>query len=131
MIFDLFPNNSVYILSNMQIWSFVNLWSFVLSLHEICVVSIDGGEPIQLTSNLARDANPVFSPDGRSIAFETNRDGDYEIYVMESDGSNQRNLTNFPSGNDQVPAISPDGLRVVFQSDRSGSWDIFQISLPK
>lgn len=51
---------------------------------------------IQLTNNKADDLTPVWSPDGKRIAFTSTRDGDLEIYVMNADGSNQKRLTNQP-----------------------------------
>ena len=51
------------------------------------------------------------------IAFWSSRDGNGEIYVMDTDGSNQKNLTNHPA-NDQGPKWSPDGTKIAFFSDR-------------
>ena len=60
------------------------------------------------------------------IAFVSNRDGllNYEIYIMDTDGSNQTNLTNNPSA-DMYPAWSPDDSKIAFESNRNGKWDIF------
>jgi len=55
-----------------------------------------------LTNNPANDNNPSWSPDGSKITFETDRDGNYEIYVMNADGSNVQRLTNNPA-NDWFP----------------------------
>jgi Tol biopolymer transport system component len=53
------------------------------------------------------------------IAFESNRSGMYQVYVMNSDGTNQRQLTQFASQRENFdPALSPDGRRIVFESDR-------------
>jgi len=66
------------------------------------------------------------SPDGRQIAFYSGRDGDYEIYVMNTNGSNQRRLT-FSPGRDASPVWSPDGQWIAFESERNGNYDLFAI----
>lgn len=58
------------------------------------------------------------------IVFQSDRDGNYEIYVMEPDGSAQTNLTNNTAG-DFKPAWSQDGSKIVFQSNRSGNLSIY------
>ena len=58
------------------------------------------------------------------IAFVSKRDGNWEIYVMNADGSGQRNITNNP-GLDSYPSWSRDGSRIVFASDRDGNRDIY------
>ena len=64
---------------------------------------------------------PSWSPDGQRIAFESDRDGDSEIYVMDADGKNQTQLTN-NNDDDGQPSWSPDGQRIAFVSDRDGDW---------
>jgi TolB protein len=61
---------------------------------------------LNLTSNSANDASPSWSPDGLKIAFQTDRDGNNEIYSMDADGSDPVNLTNDPL-EDTLPAWSP------------------------
>ncbi|HEY0734312.1 MAG TPA: hypothetical protein VGD69_05360, partial [Herpetosiphonaceae bacterium] len=74
--------------------------------------------------------NPVWSPDGKQIAFVSDRDGNPEIYVMNADGGEPRNLTQNPE-RDFDPAWSPDGTRIVFASyrdqpaDRSAANDLY------
>lgn len=67
----------------------------------------------RLTSNPATDFDPTWSPDGMHIAFRSQRDGNDEIYIMNSDGTCQTNLTNNPLG-DWSPAWSPDGKQIAF-----------------
>ncbi len=69
--------------------------------------------PIRLTTDPASDFDPTWSPDGTHIAFRSQRDGNDEIYVMNADGTCQRNLTN-DSVYDWSPAWSPDGTRIAF-----------------
>lgn len=58
------------------------------------------------------------------IVFESHRDGNGEIYIMETDGSNQVNLTKDPAW-DGTPAWSPDGLHIVFASERDGNPELY------
>ena len=67
---------------------------------------------------------PTLSPDGTKIAFESDRDGDWDIFVMDSDGNNVKRLTNH-SATDQSAAWSPDGTKIAFQSNRGDNWDIY------
>ncbi|HET7856936.1 MAG TPA: C25 family cysteine peptidase, partial [Gaiellaceae bacterium] len=67
------------------------------------------------------------APTGR-IVFETNRDGNLEIYRMDADGSGVTRLTNDPAS-DGGPALSPDGTRVAFWSDRTENTDIYAMGV--
>ena len=58
------------------------------------------------TDTLHDEITPSWSPDGRQIAFATNRDGNYEIYVMDADGTHLVRLTNHPARDDS-PAWRP------------------------
>ena len=84
-----------------------------------------------LTRSVASDRRPAFSPDGSLIAFESNRDGNWELYVMDRDGQNQRRITIHPAS-DRSASFSPDGKSLLFQSNRAvegRASDIFQITL--
>ena len=76
---------------------------------------------VRATQNLSVDAHPAPSPDGSQIAFQTDRDGNWEIYVTDSDGAQHLSrITNDPS-DDIRPAWSPDGSQIAFASDREGA----------
>ena len=67
----------------------------------------------QLTSSTATNVRPAWSADGKSIAFQSNRDGPYHIYVMNADGSNLRQLTSGNENDDRHPNWSPDGKTIA------------------
>jgi Tol biopolymer transport system component len=80
----------------------------------------DGTDRENLTDNSdANEGSPAMSPDGQHVAFESDRDGNVEIYVMNRNKSGVRRLTNNPA-EDRSPAWSPDGSRIAFMSDRGG-----------
>ncbi len=66
-------------------------------------------------SQASFDSAPAWSPDGRKIAFESNMDGDLEIYVLDADGSNVQQITHNMHW-DEGPAWSPDGTKLAFSS---------------
>ena len=77
----------------------------------------------QLTDNEADDTFPSWLQDGR-ISFISDRDGDFEIYVMNSDGSGVTQLTH-NQASDGIPSWSPDERRIAFTSDRDGDFEIY------
>ncbi len=74
--------------------------------------------------SIIRNAEPFWSPDGKKIVFTSMRDGQSDIYVMNSDGTDQKNLTHHPAG-DSEPQWSPDGSKILFISNRTGTGRIF------
>lgn len=88
------------------------------------IYRIDKNGAMRLTDNPARDERPVWSPDGSKIAFVSDRDGNKEIYIMDSDGKNQRRLTS-NDWEDQSPSWSPDGSSIVFESNRGGATNLY------
>ena len=87
-------------------------------------MNADGSDQVRLTNSAAVDSAPAWSPDGRKITFQSNRDGNFEIYVMDQNGANPMRLTNNLSV-DLSPAWSPDGTRIAFSSDRDGNSEIY------
>jgi Tol biopolymer transport system component len=75
-----------------------------------------------------RSWGAAWSPDGKSVAFTTNRRGTYDIYVMNADGSRQRPLLAGPTY-DWAPSWSPDGKRLAFVSDRAGIPQIYSLEI--
>ena len=78
----------------------------------------------RLTFDDAFDSSPAWSPDGRRIAFESERDGNDEIYVMNADGSGVARLT-VNDAIDGSPAWSPDGQRIAFDSLRDDNFEVY------
>jgi len=79
---------------------------------------------LNLSRHPAQDYWPAWSPDGQRVAFASDRDDNFEIYVVDADGANPVNLTNH-LGYDNVPSWSPDGTRIVFGSSRNGNGEIW------
>jgi L-ascorbate metabolism protein UlaG (beta-lactamase superfamily) len=69
-------------------------------------MDVDGTNARQVTNLPAASENPIWSPDGSQIVFQSDRDGNFEIYVMDADGSNQRRLTENSAG-DYWPSWGP------------------------
>jgi len=72
---------------------------------------------VRLTNSPGYDAECSFSPDGARILFVSDRDGDPDIYVMNADGGDVRQLTDAP-GYDGGPFFSPDGRWIAYRTDR-------------
>ena len=90
------------------------------SYSEFDVVDPDGQNRMRLTDLDHQNTSPAWSPDGRAIAFQTNRYGGYDIAVIDADGTGLERLTTNDAVNGS-PAWSPDGSKIAFSSsDLSG-----------
>jgi Tol biopolymer transport system component len=84
---------------------------------DLYVADVQTLESRRLTDHPALDYNAFFSPDGRRIAFVSERDGNLELYTIRADGSDLRRLTD-DFALDDHPVFSPDGQRLAFVSTR-------------
>lgn len=93
-------------------------WQGALSAAEPGAIANLAKHP--LTDNNAYDAEGSISPDGKWIAFTSNRTGDLELWAMKIDGTSPVQLTNI-KGQDGGAFFSPDGRKLVYRSDRAGN----------
>lgn len=94
----------------------------------ISVINIDGSGETELVRESSDNGKPTWSPDGMKIAFMTARDGNPEIYTMNSaDGSGPTRLTSNPAV-DTEPSWSPDGTKIAFASNRDGNSHIYTMN---
>ncbi|MDP1819978.1 MAG: hypothetical protein Q8K58_08835 [Acidimicrobiales bacterium] len=92
---------------------------------ELVIMNADGTSVTPLVVNGSPDDRAKgFHQDGSQIVFQSNRDGNFEIYKMDADGTDPVRLTNSP-GTDGLPDWSPDGTRIAFHTIRSGDFEIF------
>ena len=99
-------------------------WKYAAAAVAIAVVAILAAKLLVSTQTDWKDGSPAWSPDGKRIAFYSERTGNAEIYVMNGDGTGVTRLTN-TSADEGYPAWSPDGRTISFDSDRDGNFDIF------
>ncbi len=84
---------------------------------DLWVAPLEGGRALRLTSTPAVESDPWFSPDGRRVAFTSNRSGTDQVYVVSAEGGTPRRLTWYPAPS-QARGWSPDGSRVLYASTR-------------
>jgi Tol biopolymer transport system component len=95
---------------------------------DIFVRRVDGSTKTRVTYDAATDIMPVFSPDGREIAYASNREGSFDIYVIPAEGGAPTRLTNLVD--DALhPTFSPDGRRIAYcrLSSRTNRWEIWMV----
>jgi tricorn protease len=85
---------------------------------DLWLTNRDGSSVHRLTSDEGIESNPVFSPDGRLLAFNAEYDGNTDIFIVPVEGGIPKRLTYHPSS-DNVCDFTPDGSSVLFRSSRS------------
>ena len=81
-----------------------------------------------LISSTRNQSSPQFSPDGKRIAFMSNRSGSFEIWVCDGNGQNAVQVTSFGAPVVTNPTWSPDGERLAFDSNAAGQFDVYTVS---
>jgi len=117
-----FPSLRDHMLAYVQATANANVWKIDLrdSTHP-------SGEPTKLISSTKQQAAASFSPDGSRIAFQSDRSGDWEIWICDRDGSNATQLTHFRGAPTGTPRWSPDGKLIAFDSRANGESQIFVV----
>jgi Tol biopolymer transport system component/predicted Ser/Thr protein kinase len=87
-----------------------------------------GARPIRIVASTQEENDPSFSPDGKRIAFASDRSGSFEIYACDADGSNQLQLTTMRASSAGTPRWSPDAKQIAFDSTRNGHSDVFVVN---
>lgn len=96
---------------------------------DIWVAGIKGGRAFPLTQHVDTDAYPMFSPDGKWIAFSSKRSGNWDIFAVPSDGGSAVQLT-WHGGSDIAFGWSPDGKQIVLGTKRdSPNYGLFTIDV--
>jgi Tol biopolymer transport system component len=97
--------------------------------NHIFTLDLQSGRVTQLTSGRNHhDQHPKWSPDGRRISFVSSRAGNFDLYVMDADGTNVTRLTDHPA-NDFDPIWMPDGQSLIFSSERDSRSDLYRVWL--
>ena len=91
---------------------------------DIFTVPVSGGKALQLTTNAAYDTNPVWSPDGSQIAFASDRQGSFDVYIVSKDGGEPKRLTYF-TGTEQ-PVAFKDAEHILYLSNERPSTESMQ-----
>lgn len=82
---------------------------------DIYKVPAKGGTATRLTTQESYEANPIWSPDGKQIAFASDRHGNFDVFIMSADGGAAQRLTTHSAG--EIPsAFTPDGKYILFSA---------------
>ncbi|MGA8593473.1 MAG: winged helix-turn-helix domain-containing protein [Bryobacteraceae bacterium] len=98
-----------------------NIWRIALKGNQ-------AGEATNFLPSTRFQGHPKYSPDGKRIAFESNRSGYREIWTCNEEGVNAVQLTLSGNAQSGSPRWSPDGQKIAFDSNAAGNWDIYVIN---
>lgn len=96
---------------------------------DIFVIDSNGTGLKRLTENAMIDTDAAWSPDGKQIVFASNRSGEFQLYVMDTDGQNERQLYAAPAIQMRHPAWSPDGKWIAFVTQKGPGTIVYKISV--
>ncbi len=97
-------------------------------VEEIGVITLDTGKFTALTQDQADSFWPAWSPDGKHIAYTSNLEGNYDLWMIAFPGGEKTRLTS-SSAYDGEPSWSPDGGEIVFVSNRTGNKELWIVSV--
>lgn len=130
--FDRVRRNGGDIFGRVPVWlddGRIVYWECALNECGLYAMQSDGTHPVRLTAN-ENDTAPAASPDGSQVAFLSDRDGNWEVYLADThvpagQGVQEpKRLTRNPA-RDGLPAWSPDGKWLAFATERDGAWAIW------
>jgi Tol biopolymer transport system component len=101
----------------------VNIWRVEL------IQPGKGAGPVPFIASTRLDSNPQYSPDGKQLAFASDRSGNMEIWVADANGLNPVQVTHLGGANAGTPRWSPDGQRIAFDWNVAGHFDVYTISI--
>ncbi len=125
---DLIDEGGASVAPNLEEFAFVCVQNDL----DICKTQLNGVGWVNLTNIRTREASPLWSPDGQQIMFLSDAAGITNIWLMNPDGSNRRNLSGITLGTDLVvesnASWSPDGDSILFESMRDENLEVYIVS---
>lgn len=89
---------------------------------------LQGPEETNLTNHPADDRYATYSPDSKHILFESNRNGNWDLFIMNADGGQLEQIT-FGSDDERRPSWHPNGNQIVFESNESGEFQLYSLDI--
>ena len=90
--------------------------------------AVASGPPVSAIASSRLDGMPQFSPDGRRVAFTSDRTGRWEIWVSNPDGTNAVQITSLGAVATGYPHWSPDGESITFHTNVDGQWEVYVVA---